>query len=255
MEEISDVDVQGTETQPDSSETDAGVSGSEFTIPDEYKEKGWTKNLKSYDDLWKMNDNAQSMIGKKTIGVPSDESTDQEWSDYYAKIRPENAEAYKVDLEGDDKALFEKLFYENGINTRQAKALVEGYKQSVAQAEEAMKSQEGYQQELTNRFGDKAEAVAKSVAEFISKEASKEDKAALEAMPNNVIGVIYSLMNKVQERYAVKDSDKGITAKGGVTSNQPDWDGYIKAAQELDSRPHSTSDLNELRDRFHIPYK
>ena len=151
-ENISDVNVGQTETQPDTL-TDAGASEGDFSIPDEYKDRGWTKNLKSIDDLWKMNDNAQNMIGRKTIGIPSEEATDEEISEFYSKIRPQNQADYKVDLEGADKELFEKLFYDNGLSQRQANALIEGYKQSIAVAESEMKSAEGYRQELANRFG------------------------------------------------------------------------------------------------------
>lgn len=257
MEEISDVNVQGAETQPDFSETDAGASSEEqsFSIPDEYKEKGWTKNLKSIDDLWKMNDNAQNLIGKKTIGIPSADATDEELSEFYSKIRPENQTDYNVDLEGEDKELFESLFFENGLSQRQANALIEGYKQSVDLAEREMKSQEGYKQELVNRFGDNAQTAEKNIVDFIKKEVNEQDRAALEAMPNNVLGIVYSLINKVQERYAVKDTDTGISGKAGVIKNEPDWAAYTKAATELSKHPYQMSDLNALRDKYNIPHK
>lgn len=257
MEEATS-DVYGGEpaTQPDNPATDAGAPGADqFSIPDEYKEKGWTKNIKSYDDLWKMNDSAQALIGKKTIGIPTEESSDQEWSDYYAKLRPQNATDYNVELEEGDKELFEKLFYDNGINTRQAKALVDGYKQSIAMVENELKSEAGYQQELSNRFGNEAQNISKNVIDFISREASQEDKAALNAMPNNVLGIVFSLVNKVQQRYAVKDTDTGITGRAGSDNGQPNWAEYNKAAAELARRPHKMTDLNALRDKYNIPYK
>ena len=47
-------------------------------IPEEYREKGWTKNINSIDDLYKAYDNAQGLIGKKTIGIPSDDASPEE---------------------------------------------------------------------------------------------------------------------------------------------------------------------------------
>ena len=68
MEEtiVTDVDGLGSETQP---ESNTATEQGGFFVPDEYKEQGWAKNISSYDDLWKMNANAQSLIGKKTIGL------------------------------------------------------------------------------------------------------------------------------------------------------------------------------------------
>lgn len=249
-----DVSGQGSETQPENNT--AATPGTEggFFVPDEYKEAGWSKNIRSYDDLWKMNANAQGVIGKKTIGIPDDKSTDAEWSDFYSKTRPEKAEDYALELDGDDKGLFESLFYENGINTKQAAALVKGYKESVEKASQPLFSEDGYKKELAGRFGEQAEAKAKSVNEFIAKEADAADKAVLDRMPNNVIGIVYSLIDKVQTRYAVHDSDTGKSGNGKI-SVEPDWLNYAKDADKLKSHYHTTADIQALKDKYNIPYK
>lgn len=249
-EENTDVSAPGAETQP-VEQTAAGSNGG-FFVPDAYKDAGWNKNIRSYDDLWKMADNSQKLIGRKTIGIPDERSNDQEWADFYAKIRPEKAEDYAIDLEGEDKEVFENLFYENGINARQAKALVKGYKESVERAKAPMFSEEGYQKEMSVRFGDKTEAKVKAVNDFVAKEASREDKALLNALPNNVLGIVYGLIDKVQTRYAVKDSDTPAGNGGGV-SGQADYAGYIKEAEALSRRPHTTADIDALKSRFNIP--
>lgn len=251
MEEIvTDVEEQGSDTQP---ESNAAADNGGFFVPEEYKEAGWCKNISSYEDLWKMNANAQKMIGQKTIGIPNENSTEEELNSFYAKIRPEKAEDYAVELEGDDKALFEKLFHDNGISTKQARALVNGYKESVEKAQAPLFSQDGYNKEMEARFGDKYEAKVKGVVDFIGKEIGDQDKAVLESMPNNVLGLIYSVIDRVQTRYAVKDTD---TAKGGTgtVSTQPNWSEYTKAMSALSTKPHSTSDIIELKDKFNIPY-
>lgn len=253
MEEIAtDVEGLGSDTQPADNVNTAEETGG-FFVPDEYKESGWTKNIRSYDDLWKMNANAQKVIGQKTIGIPTENSTDEEVASFYEKLRPEKAEDYAIELDGDDKALFEKLFHENGISVRQAKALVGGYKESIEKVNSHMFSQESYNKEMTERFGEKFDAKVKTVVDFITKEADEKDKAALEALPNNVLGVLYSLVDKVQTRYAVKDTD--VAKAGGMkATNEPNWSDYTKAMTELATRPHSTSDIIELKNKFNIPY-
>lgn len=249
MEETNtDVSAPGAETQPVEPADNTGG----FFVPDAYKNEGWTRNLKSYDDLWKTSDNAQKMIGRKTIGIPDEKSTDQEIADFYSKLRPGKAEDYNIELEGDDKELFEELFYENGISARQAKALVDGYKESIEKAKAPMFSEEGYKRTMSERFGDKAEAKIKSVVDFVNREGSKEDKALLNAMPNNVLGIVFSLIDKVQTRYAVHDSDTS-TASGNGALGQADYSGYIKEAEALSRRPHSLADIDALKAKFNIP--
>ena len=56
-----------TNNQPTQPVDNQPAKSAEFTIPETYKDKSWTKNIKSQEDLFKSYDNAQSLIGKKTI--------------------------------------------------------------------------------------------------------------------------------------------------------------------------------------------
>lgn len=253
MEEMTDVEVQGTETQPEITETTEVTNGG-FSVPEEYKNEGWTRNLTSIEDLWKMSSNAQAMIGKKTLGIPTAESTDTEWNEFYGKIRPASADDYKIEKIDGDPAEYKKLFHDNGLSQRQVDGIVKGYNEMMDKIAEPLFSKDGYTAELNKRFGDKADSISKTVNSFIEKNASEEDKIVLNKMPNNVLGVVMSLINTVQTKYAVTDTDTGAT-NAGTTSVEPDWYGYAKAATALSSRPHTTADLNELRVKFNIPTK
>ena len=255
MDDIAtDVSGQGSETQPENNATAIPVSESGFSVPEAYKDAGWSKNIKSYDDLWKMNANAQTLIGKKTIGIPDDKSSDEEWGEFYSKTRPTKAQDYALELEGEDKSVFENLFFENGISARQAKALVNGYKQSLEKASAPLFSEEGYKKEMSGRFGEAYNAKVQSVNNFIAREASAQDKAILEKMPNNVLGIVYGLIDKVQTRYAVSDTDTAKAGSGKVSA-APDWINYAKEADKLKTHYHTTADIQALKDKFNIPYK
>jgi hypothetical protein len=253
MEEMTDVEVQGAETQPEITTATESTNGG-FSVPEEYKNEGWTRNLTSIEDLWKMNANAQAMIGKKTLGIPNAESTDTEWDEFYGKIRPAKADDYKIDKIDGDANEYKKLFHDNGLSQRQVDGIVKGYNAMMDKIAEPLFSKDGYNAELNKRFGDKAESIAKSVNSFIERNASDEDKVALNKMPNNVLGVVMSLINSVQTKYAVNDTDTGAT-NTSASSAEPDWSGYAKAATELARHPHTTADLNELRVKFNIPTK
>lgn len=247
MSEESDVSV---DTQPDNTAAD-NTGG--FFVPDEYKEAGWTQNIKSYDDLWKMNANAQNLIGRKTIGVPSEDATDAEINEFYAKTRPADINDYGLDE--DDSKDFAQLFYDNGLSKRQVSNLVAGIQKVFEDQQAELVSQEGFDAEMKARFGDNAKQTAQSVANLIKREANDKDKAVLEAMPNNAVGAVYGVINKIMTRYAVKDTDTGVAGTGSVGKKEPDWAGYNAEAQKLSSRPHTMADLYELKDKFNIPHK
>jgi hypothetical protein len=247
MSEESDVSV---DTQPDN--TAADDTGG-FFVPDEYKEAGWTQNIKSYDDLWKMNANAQNLIGRKTIGVPSEDATDAEINEFYAKTRPADINDYGLDE--DDSKDFAQLFYDNGLSKRQVGNLVAGIQKVFEDQQAELVSQEGFDAEMKSRFGDNAKQTAQSVANLIKREANDKDKAVLEALPNNAVGALYGVINKIMTRYAVKDTDTGVAGTGSVGKKEPDWAGYNAEAQKLSSRPHTMADLYELKDKFNIPHK
>lgn len=247
MSEASDVSV---DTQPDNTSAD---NNGGFFVPDDYKEAGWVQNIKSYDDLWKMNANAQNLIGRKTIGVPSEDATEAEINDFYAKTRPADIKDYGLDE--DDSKDFAQLFYDNGLSKRQVGSLVSGMQKVFEEKQAELVSQEGYDAEMKARFGDTAKQTAQKVANFIKSEAEEKDKAILEALPNNAVGAVYSLINKTMTRYAVKDTDTGVAGSGSVGKKEPDWAAYNTEAQKLSSRPHTMADLIELKEKFNIPHK
>lgn len=247
MSEESDVSV---DTQPDNTAAD-NTGG--FFVPDEYKEAGWTQNIKSYDDLWKMNANAQNLIGRKTIGVPAEDATDAEINEFYAKIRP--AEIKDYGLDEDDSKDIGQLFYDNGLSKRQASNIVAGIQKVMEQGQAELVSQEGFDNEMKSRFGNNYEQTAQSVTNLIKQYCNDEDKSFLEHLSNKEIGIMYGVVHKIMTKYAVKDTDTGVNGSGTVGKKEPDWAGYNTEAQKLSARPHTMADLIELKDKFNIPHK
>lgn len=254
MEEaiVTDVDGLGSDTQPETIETTNTAEDGGFFVPDEYKEQGWAKNINSYDDLWKMNANAQSLIGKKTIGIPTNTSTDEEWNDYYSKVRPEKAE-YGLNEWDEDNQAISDIFHKYGLAEKQAQGISGELKALQEKYTANFYSQENYDQEMVSRFGKEANEKAKSITDFIRAEANDVDKDLLEQLPNNVLGIVYGLIDKVRTRYAVKDSD--VAKHGsGIVNKQPDWLKYNEAMTALRARPHNMADMQNLKDKFNIPY-
>ena len=164
MEET-DVNEQGSETQSEDTTTPAV---SDFVVPEAYKDAGWASNIHSVDDLWTQHANAQKLIGKKTIGIPNADSSEQEYEDFYSKVRPESMDGYDIDL-ADDTEMFKDIFYKNGISARQAKAITEAYKDSVRKASEGLYSQEGLDTAMHEFVGSDYKEKVDNINKFLKK--------------------------------------------------------------------------------------
>ena len=62
------------------------------TLPDEMKTNPALLQTKDFTSLADQFINAQKTIGRKRLEAPSDDWTDENWNDFYGKLRPENDE-------------------------------------------------------------------------------------------------------------------------------------------------------------------
>lgn len=184
--------------QPNASPAPAQeTANNNFTVPDAYKDRGWSEKIKSPDDLWKTLDNAQSLIGKRPAGVPSQDASEEEWNKFYAAAgRPEKPDAYQFSdveglPEGFDPAPYKQkaatILHQAGLNQKQADAVWKMFiSEELKAAGESKGNSEKQQAELdaefdkivSETFGDKYDAAAKTTQEMIAKH-----------VPQNLIGV------------------------------------------------------------------
>lgn len=244
MEET-DVQEQGSETQP--VETPENPVN-EFTIPDDYKDAGWASNIHSVEDLWSQHANAQKLIGKKTIGIPTEDSSEEEISEFYSKVRPETEDKYDIDL-GDDTEMFRKIFYENGISARQAKSITEAYKESVRKVSDGLFSEEGFKEIMKDTLGDEYKDKIEKVNGFLKQYGKKSALAQLDQLPNETLGLIYGLIDLTMDKYAVKELGS-VNQKSALTSDK-DMTEYMQKMQALDNDPFVTQ---EKRDALRREY-
>lgn len=237
MEET-DVNGQGSETQPEETSLPVDNSPAEFAIPDNYKEAGWAKNIKSYDDLWKQHENAQKLIGRKTIGIPTADSSEEEIEQFYSKVRPETVDGYDFDL-ADDTDFFKDIFYKSGISARQAKTLTEAYKESVRKASENLYSESGFKEVMKNTLGDDYSTKIEKVNAFLKQYGKKSALNEIEQLPNETLGLVYGLINLTMDKYAVKELgsvSSGVEQKSAMT-NEKDMQEYMNEMLALDRDP------------------
>lgn len=239
MEEETDVNEQGSETQ--------SVEDS-FQIPEDYKEAGWASNIHSYEDLWTQHANAQKLIGKKTIGIPTEDSSEEEISEFYSKIRPETEENYDIDL-GEDTEVFRKIFYDNGISARQAKSITEAYKESVRKVSEGLFSEENFKQVMHDTLGDDYQAKIEKVNGFLKQYGKKSALAEIDELPNETLGLLYGLIDLTMDKYAVKEL--GSVSQKSAINNEKDMIEYMQKMEALDRNPFVTK---EQRDALRREY-
>ena len=192
----------------------------EFAVPDAYKDRSWASKYNSQEDFFKAFDNAQSLIGKKSI--PDANSSDEEWGEFYSKLRPEDASAYTFSaLEGRELSDHEKAeldqyrstFYEMGLTTQQADKLHAAY----VQIEADMRAQWDEQTDalLAETFGEKGvEDAVKTATKYIAG-FSPEAKAQLDQANPALMVSITKMMNEFDAKYGHED-DLPNDAGGGA---------------------------------------
>ena len=191
----------------------------EFSVPDAYKEKGWAKNIKSNDDAWKMLDNAQSLAGKKTVAPDWDKATPKEIEDYYAQLRPADKSAYQFDegLPDEMKTAFSDMLHKHGISAKQGNDLIKDY-MAVEQATAAkMYDKDGFMAELKTSFGNDYEKVAGDTAKILASHLNENDKALLDKIPNQYLGVIYRVAANLNKAYGASESGSAASAPSTVS--------------------------------------
>lgn len=156
----------------------------EFAVPEQYKERGWTKNIKSIDDLYKSYDNAQSLIGKKTV-------------------MPEAPADYKdYGIDGIDEN-FLKMFHEAGLPKDTAKKLIDTYNKVFGEQEKEYQKQfdiEDFKTNLVKEISDVQglNNVHDRLQDYVNEEALKK-------IPNDTKIGIYKAMYNLMKDYGANE--------------------------------------------------
>lgn len=225
-----------------------------FEIPEAYKEKGWAKNLKSQEDLWKTLDNAQSLIGKKSVVPEFDKMTPKEVEDYYAQLRPTDKNAYSFGdvVSEQEAAAYKELLYKHGISAKQGNELVSEY---IAMQQEQLKplyDETNFKNQLKEVFGSDYEKAAGFVATSIVKNIGEADKKLIDSMTNDQVVMVYKLVNNLVKNYGIKESDLGASKPSSPAAI--DYEARNKELYNqlntLSRRPHTQQEKKEILDEI-----
>ena len=240
-------------TEPTTPSPDATTPS--FSVPEQYAEKGWAKEVRSLDDVYSRLDGQQALIGKKSI--PNAESTDEQWQEFHNQLRPETFDKYDLSLpEGvesevnqGEQDLYKQLFHDIGLTPKQANALFRGHiklemdKQGKITAEQPTTEQlnSEFDKLLTDKLGDKADGALKATLAHALQH-SQETKDALAKLPNDQMVAMVELISSLDQKIP-KLTEDGAPESGSLSAPQ--------SLQEKVSEANKLRMSPEIKDPFH----
>lgn len=232
----------------------------DFSIPEEFAEKGWASKIKSQDDLFKAHDSLSSMLNERKL--PTQDSTPEEWEEFHNKMRPETASAYELtlpegveaEIDGELQAKYKEGFHKLGLTPQQAQGLFELDTQLKIEGLEADKDNQPTSEEIDAEFdkmaakrflGKEADAIKAANAAFTKMGSDFQDTlrkvhAGEEVSSNEVLIAMMEQANYYQTKFGKED---GVPKEGDPAP-----------AQTLDEKVRRSNELRrsaEIKDPFH----
>lgn len=218
----------------------------EFTklIPEAYRDKPYLKDAQSLEDVFKQLDNSQSLIGKKTVGLPEEGAPKEDWDKYYESVTPKEAteyafEEYQVpdDVEGKEVLQtfladskdeefengLKKVFHDAKLTKAQAAMVQKGanelfmgkfgglYKEA---AERKARENADFDEIATKKFGNRKAAVLEKGHEFLKSHMPEEFKEFIPDLGNKELIAMAAFADSVRQKYVKEDGL--ITTEGGM---------------------------------------
>lgn len=251
---------------------------SEFSVPEEYKDRGWARCFegKSGDDLkaefFKSFDNSQSLIGKKVEDFLA--TTDLKQLSNYEEIKknlsnqlvpelqvPENASDYALgdliketlgsenDYVQEGVESFQDTFKNLGISKEQGQGVMKAYIDYQVQEFQKYTNADELEYNINEMFKGNAEQRGKCetlIKEFLPKE---DQKFIQDTMPNVVVEMFYKVAKGLLDKYDYKEGSANLndsSMKMTDAQKNAEYDRISKELEELSHRPHRTEEKQAL---------
>lgn len=172
--------------------------------------------FKTVESVVRAYDQLEKKMGHKRTVIPKEDSSQEDWDEFYKDMRPAEATDYDdvlEDLVGDDqKKTLGETFYNNGLSKRQAKAIMEEISKTLNTKFTSDYGQEEFDK-IMQEFGDNSKSLTDEIDEIFGKDFVKSSSEA----PNKTVAMLAKAIQYEQKKYAVK---KPVESKGG-TSGKP----------------------------------
>lgn len=277
-------DNQGSDGQDNGQD----YQGSDFSIPEEYKDKGWAKFFdgKTGDELksefFRSYDNSQTLIGKKVEDYLA--TTDLKNLENYNEIKdalrkqvapdvtvPEKSEDYAFNdiLKGEDGNLlyeypnealgfFGDKFKELGLTKEQGQGLLKTYTDFEIAEFQKYTNAEELDSNINKMFNNNQEQ-RKTVEGLLKEFLPEQDQQFLQkTAPNYTIEMFYKVAQGLVNKYGYKEGSSGAGKQSPMRMSDADrnaeYDRLAKQLEELDNRPQQVGEkdaiVNRMRELF-----
>ncbi|MDY6358438.1 MAG: hypothetical protein SPL73_05705 [Cyanobacteriota bacterium] len=265
---------------------------SDFTIPEEYQDKGWVRFFDGKtgdelrDEFFKSYDNSQTLIGKRVEDYLEDVNLKS--LSNYEKIKenlakqiepqvavPQSAQDYNLnDILKDENGnpeyeypkdtldYFGEKFKDLGLTKEQGQQILKSYTQFEVEQFRKNTNADDLEKDLKSMFNESGEKSPerKTVESLLTEFLPQEDKKMLqETAPNNIIEMFYKVAKGLTDKYGYKESSTGGNNSSSFRMSETDknnqYNDIVSKLEELDSRPHTDKEKNVLLNQLKELYK
>lgn len=258
----------------------------EFSIPEEYKTKGWTKffdgktgeDLKA--ELFRSYDSSQSLIGKRVEDYLA--TTDLKRLENFEQIKenlikqiapeyetPEEIGGYNlkevltnasVEFPITDEVMdsMAEKFKELGVSAQQGQQIFKTYLDLTLKDFEKVTDPQELEQNISNMFNGNTEQ-RKNVENLIKEFLPDEDRKIIQdIVPNVVVEMFYKVAKGFVEKYDYKEGTNNSSNPAKMRMSEADrnaeYNRLYEELQNLDSRPQKPGEkdaiVNRMRELF-----
>lgn len=225
-----------------------------FEVPTVYAEKGWAKDLTSYDDVFKKLDGSQELIGKKAF--PDANATPEQWDEHYKAIgKPEDAGKYNFNRESFSKEFQEAqneevdnvvkaIFHKAGLQQRQVD-IIQPEVEKLAEALQTQKTKDEADadkvfDELANKtFGTNKDQIIADTAALLKENTPQGFEQKIGSLDNETLIILSGVLNTFKEKYINEDGSG--SGQGGNAAGETVEDLRIKARTLMQSEEYRNS--------------
>lgn len=200
----------------------------EFVVPEAYADKGWVKDVKDSDALWKLTDSLKSEIGKRPAGIPQENASDEDKAAFFKELGvPENGEGYELPTPGEEMGDYQKgvrdLFHKANITQEQAKLLDAGHSDLLKEfMPDPAEADAQFNKMTEDLFGANKEDILSGVNSLMAENSEglpQDMKDHINKLPNKYLVPMAAIINNIKQKYINEDSlpPKGDRVVTGLT--------------------------------------
>jgi hypothetical protein len=194
----------------------------DFSIPKEYANEGWAKDLKTSEDVFKKLAGAESLIGSK-VKLPDAETSDEDRNKFFEQFRPETSDEYTFNRDNQseemkgfqneemDKAV-KDIFHKAGLAPWQAEMIQSEYEAGLAETiknlpageeggESAEEANAAFDKLAKEKFGENESAIMEAANKLIEAHTPEGFGDMLKTLPNEQAMALAGLLGEIQKNY------------------------------------------------------